>query len=402
MKDLEGRFDRRWDLVVVGILTNMSLGTVYSWSVFREPLVYTFGFTTAQTATPYSVFLALFAFSMPLGGWLLGHIGTRATLAVGAFFVATGWFAAGFVSSISALALTYGVVAGFGVGLSYGVPLAVVASWFPRRRGLAIGLTLGGFGLSPFVTAPVAELLIEHVGVAMTFRILGVAFLGILATATLWMHRAPHDAVRAGLHSDGIEIGPREMLRSPIFYGLWITFALGTFAGLTAIGMSAAYGIEVVGIRRGAAAAAVAGFGVFNGIGRPIFGWLTDHLGARRTAILAFVIIIVGSVSAMLAASLGVVAYLVGFSLLWLLLGGWLAIAPTATTTFFGPLHYAANYGIMYTAYGVGALTGGVASAYLTNLTGTLVTTFWAMIATAVAGVLVAAALLPRPQAVEI
>lgn len=414
------RRDRRWDLVVIGILINMSLGTVYSWSVFREPLVAAFGFSTAETARPYSVFLALFAFSMPLGGRLQTRIGTRTTMAIGALLVAAGWISAGTVSTIGALAITYGVVGGIGVGLAYGVPLAVVGSWFPRRRGLALGLTLAGFGLSPFVTAPVAEYLIERGGVSRSFTVLGVAFLLVLSAATVFMKRAPSIATAAasggGSSSGGgapsgantgdtttgagatdgtIDIGPRGMVRTSAFWGLWITFALGTFAGLTAIGMSAAYGIEVVGIGAAAAAAAVAGFGVFNGLGRPVFGWLTDHIGPRPTAIIAFLVISMGSLLALLATTAGVAAYLAGFAVLWLLLGGWLAIAPTATMAFFGPLHYPENYGIVYTAYGVGALAGGAVSGYLTSLTGTLATTYWAVLGSAAVGVGVALALLP-------
>lgn len=392
------RLDRRWDLIVIGILTNMSLGTVYSWSVFREPLIATFGFGAAETATPYSVFLALFAFSMPLGGRLQTRIGTRPTMMVGTVLVAVGWISAGRVSTIGALVATYGVIGGLGVGLSYGVPLAVVGSWFPGRRGLALGLTLGGFGLSPFVTAPVAEYLIEHVGVSRAFIVLGAAFLLILSVSTLFMKRAPTPRVAISDAETDEDIGPRQMIRCRAFWGLWITFALGTFAGLTAIGMSAAYGIEVAGIGAGAAATAVAGFGVFNGVGRPIFGWLTDHIGARRTAILAFIAIMIGSLLALMVPVMGVAAYLVGFAVLWFLLGGWLAIAPTATTAFFGPVHYPANYGIVYTAYGVGALAGGAVSGYLTNLTATLATTYWALIAGAFAGVLVAWLLLPASR----
>ncbi len=374
----------------------MSLGTVYSWSVFREPLMSTYGFSAAQTATPYSVFLALFAFSMPIGGKLLTVIGTRWTLFIGAILVSAGWVGAGRVFTLRALVLSYGVVGGLGVGLSYGVPLAVVGSWFPGRRGLALGLTLAGFGLSPFVTAPIAEILVETVGVARSFQTLGAAFLVVLAAATLFMKRAPATGTARQLveHRSG-DMSPREMIKSRAFWGLWVTFALGTFSGLTAIGMSAAFGIEVVGISAGAAAAAVAGFGVFNGVGRPLFGWLTDHLGARRAALIAFALIAVGSMLALLAPIGGVPLYLAGFAVLWLLLGGWLAIAPTATAACFGPEHYPANYGIMYTAYGVGALSGGVVSGLLTEMTGTLVTTYWAIGASAVAGVVIAFVLLP-------
>lgn len=395
MRRPDERLDKRWDLVALGVVANLCLGTVYSWSVFREPLVAEYGFSVAATGSPYSVFLAVFAFSMPLGGWLQRRIGTQLTMVTGAVLVATGWISAAGASTIAALTLTYGLIGGAGVGLAYGVPLAVVGSWFPRRRGLALGITLVGFGLSPFVTAPIAEILLIKTGVAPTFRLLGIAFAVILLAAAGLFKRAPSSAT-AGHTDVADEFTPKQLFGSRTFYGLWLTFGIGTFAGLTAIGMSAAYGTEVAGVSAAAAAAAVAGFGVFNGAGRPLFGWITDHLGARRAGLLAFAAIIAGSILAMLSQSGIAVLYIAGFALLWLTLGGWLAIAPAATAAFFGSHHYAANYGVVYTAYGVGALSGGAASAAITAATGSLVGTFYAVVGVTVVGVVIALTLLPK------
>ncbi len=213
------------------------------------------------------------------------------------------------------------------------------------------------------------------------------------------MRRAHGTVERGGYADTPGDVPPGRMVKRREFFGLWIAFALATFGGLTTIGLSAAYGIEIVGIRPGAAATAVAGFGICNGLGRPLFGWITDHLGARRTSVLAFAVIILGSVIILVGGTGRVASYLAGFALLWLLLGGWLAIAPAATVDFFGTHHYASNYGIMYTAYGVGALAGGSVSGLLTSLTGTLLTTFWATIAAAVVGIVVTVTLLPSPSA---
>lgn len=391
--------DKRWDLIGLGVIVNMCLGTVYSWSVFRGPLEAAFGFLPSQTGAPYSVFLALFAFSMPLGGYLQSKIGPRVTMAAGSLLVGAGWFLAGIVSSIPALSLTYGILGGMGVGLAYGVPLAVVGSWFPTRRGLALGITLTGFGLSPFVTAPVAEALITSQGVSAAFRILGIAFLAVIAGLTVFFKPLPGGVSGATGGDGGPDLGPSAMLRTRSFYGLWICFAFGTFAGLTAIGMTATYGVDVAGLTPRAAATAVAAFGVFNGIGRPLFGWLTDALGSRNTATAAFGAIIIGSLLVLQSDSLGVVAFLAGFALLWMLLGGWLAIAPAATTRVFGPRRYAENYGIVYTGYGVGALGGGAVSAALIRLTGGPSATFLAIAAVAAGGIVIARIMLPGKAA---
>lgn len=400
------KLNKRWGLVVLGLVTNLCLGTVYSWSVFREPLQEAIGLTTAQSGLPYSVFLALFAFSMPVGGLLIGRIGSRPTLILGGVLVGLGWFSVGSASSITFLVLGYGVVGGLGVGLAYGVPLAVVASWFPDKRGLAMGITLTGFGLSPLITAPLAEAIVLSLGVAWAFWILGVAFFAITAALSFWFVPATAQPSRAAGRRPEAEAEaatgdvprgktPSEMLRSPGFYGLWLCFAVGTLAGLTAIGMSAPFAREVVGFSPTVAALTVSGFGLFNGAGRPLFGAATDRFGPRNTVLLSYLLIAVGAAFALFTPAVGPAAYLAGFAVLWMLLGGWLAIAPAATTKLFGAGHYAQNYGIMYTAYGVGALAGGTGSGALYRLFGSFMPTFYLIIGACVLGAVVALVLLP-------
>ena len=376
------RLNKRWDLVVIGMVMNACLGTVYSWSVFREPLEAALDITAAQSGLPYSVFLGAFAFSMPLAGALIAQIGPRVTLLAGGVLVGAGWMSAGFVDGFIPLVITYGIVGGAGVGFVYGVPLSVVGSWFPDKRGLAMGLTLVGFGASPFVTAPLAEILINRFGVQNAMIVLGVGFIVIIAGLTVFFRRGP-EAVSAPdpeeVEAEAVpgvtlpprdlsprelaprELGPREMLASRSFYGLWICYAIGTLAGLTAIGMTAPFGRQVAGLSASGAAVAVSAFGILNGVGRPIFGAVHDALGSRATVLLSYGLIAIGAGVSLLAGPGAPLPFFIGFGVLWLMLGGWLAIAPAATTRLFGPYHYARNYGIMYTAYGVGALVGGSA-----------------------------------------
>lgn len=361
------RLNRRWDLVGLGVLVNACLGTVYSWSVFREPLEQAIGITAAESGLPYSVFLGAFAFSMPAGGALIARLGPRLTMLAGGVLVGAGWMSAAVTGGLLPLVLTYGIVGGAGVGFAYGVPLAVVGSWFPDRRGLAMGLTLAGFGVSPFVTAPLADALIARAGVQSAMALLGIGFIAIIAPLSVFFRRRPEPAasqpgaVDTAAPPDRPDMGPRAMLATRSFYGLWICYAIGTLAGLTAIGMTAPFGREVAGLTAGAAAAAVSGFGVLNGAGRPLFGAIHDALGSRGSVMLSFVLIAAGAAVSLLAGPGVSIPFFIGFGILWLMLGGWLAIGPAATTRLFGARHYARNYGIMYTAYGVGALAGGSA-----------------------------------------
>jgi MFS family permease len=148
------------------------------------------------------------------------------------------------------------------------------------------------------------------------------------------------------------------MLRRKEFYALWMTMLLGSLVGLGAIAITAPWAREVVGLSSGAAALAVSLLAVFNGVGRPVFGYLTDRLGLRTTALLSFGLIGIAAAALLLAPDDSVVIFALGFAVFWLLLGGWLAIAPAATARLFGPAHYAQNYGVVFQAYGLGAVVG--------------------------------------------
>jgi MFS transporter, OFA family, oxalate/formate antiporter len=392
------RLNRRWDLVVFGIIVNACLGTVYSWSVFREPIEGALGLSPAQSGIPYSVFLAAFAFSMPLGGVMMGRLGPRFTLFIGGVLVGFGWIGAGLAEHLLLVPVTFGLLGGVGVGLSYGVPLAVVGSWFPARRGLAMGLTLTGFGVSPFVTAPLASFLISELGVRAAMIVLGVAFVPVISLFSLFLVMHAGDSPGDLGAAPGSHLTLRRMLGTGRFYAFWVCYVIGTLSGLTAIGMTASFGREVVALSAPTAAGAVAAFGILNGVGRPLFGSLHDRLGTRLTVVLSFLLIASGASLALLSRTGVALPFYLGFGILWLMLGGWLSIAPAATTRLFGSTHYARNYGVMYTAYGVGAIAGGSASSVLYGRFGSHRPLFLLIILLAAVGIAIAAFQLPAAR----
>jgi OFA family oxalate/formate antiporter-like MFS transporter len=257
-----------------------------------------------------------------------------------------------------------------------------------------MGLTLTGFGVSPFVTAPLAEILIVRVGVQSAMAVLGIGFIVIISAFTAVFRNGPEHASGANVRQAEVEalpeMAPARMLRTASFYGLWICYVIGTLAGLTAIGMTAPFAQAVAGLSAPAAAASVAVFGIMNGVGRPLFGALHDALGTRGSVMLSFVLIAAAAVISLFAGSGVSVPFFIGFALFWLMLGGWLAIAPAATTRLFGARSYARNYGIMYTAYGVGALVGGSASGALYSRFDSYSPMFLLIIALSVVGGVVA------------
>lgn len=386
----------RWMFVVLGFIINICLGSVYAYSVFRGPVAKLLKLNATEAGLPFMIFLALFAIMVFVGGQILARTGPKMLGMIGGVIVGAGWMLASFSSSGIMLAITYGLIGGAGVGLAYGVPLAVAGQWFPDKRGLALGLTLAGFGGSPFVSANVAAALIKAVGPMQTFFYMGAAFLVILLLCF-----APFRFPRGGWTPAGwkppattagsavnLKIG--EMVKTTTFYGLFLTYIIGCLAGLMAIGISASVAQEIVKIDPVTAATLVGVFAIFNGVGRPVFGVMTDKLSPRTAAIVSFVIILVCSLGMLTAGPGSVMLYTICFIGFWLCLGGWLAIAPTATAIFFGALNYAKNYGLVYLAYGIGAILGGIIAGQAKDTFGSFTVAFYPTAGLAVLGIVIA------------
>ena len=352
----------RWLYVILGLVIMMALGTVYSWSVFRLPVEVLYDVGTAQSGLPYMTALLFYSLFMFLTGRFFKDWSPRKTILTGTLLVSVGWILSAFAPNIQTLTIAYGVISGAGVGIAYGAPLTVVTRWFPEKKGIVIGLVLLGFGLSPLLTAPIARALVEQYGVTQTFLILGVVF-GVLLPVLAMPFKYPEaDCVGEekvlGAESKENDMDSAEMVRSANFKGLYFNFIIGTMIGLMMIGLTSNIGIELIGMAQKDVVLFISVFAVFNGIGRPVFGWLTDRLSARTAMLLSYAQIITAAGLMLWAKNGSVGLFAAAFSIFWFNVGGWLAIAPTATNNLYGPKHYSQNYGIVFTAYGIGAVLG--------------------------------------------
>ena len=402
----------RWGLIALGLLINLCLGSIYSWSVFVAPLAAHFTaalgreVAAGEVLLPFSVFLAFFAIAMPLAGKYIERYGPRKVTVAGGLLTGLGWLLASTATSVEALYVVYGVIGGLGVGIAYGAPVAVAARWFPDRRGLAVGLTLLGFGVSAFVTANAAGALIAAYGVMTTFAIFGVVLAAVLVVAALPLRFPPAGWQPAGWSAPApgtgtapaCECDRRAMLRAGTFYGLFACYFVGCLAGLTAISIAKPVGTEVAGVDAGLATLLVGFFAIFNGAGRPAFGGLADRISPQKTAMLTFGLIAAASVLIWLAP--GVPAYVVSFAVLWGCLGGWLAIAPAATASYFGTCDYPRCYGVVFLAYGAGAIAGPQLAGFVRTATGTYLGVFPLVAVLAAVGFAVAWLLMRPPASV--
>lgn len=385
----------RWLMIPLGIIVMLCLGTVYSWSIFRKPLEKALSISATESLLPFTVMLVVYAILMPVAGFYIDKIGVRKTIAVGGILTGLGYLFSSFAPNITVLVITYGIIGGAGVGIAYGVPLAVSAKWFPDKKGLALGLTVIGFGLSPLVTAPIANNLIQIFQVPTTFAILGTSFILLILPISTLIQIPPSGWVPAGWKpKEAINVysknGEITLLKTPSFYALWICYTIGTFCGLAAIGISSTVAQEIIKLDAGTAAATVSLFAICNGVARPTFGWVTDRLKPKLAAIANYVLILIASILMSNAGEGNIATYLFAFCLFWLSLGGWLAIAPTATITLFKPEDYTKNYGIVFTAYGVGALLGTIVAGRIRDLFGSYTFAFYVTGMLAIIGILIA------------
>ncbi len=400
----------RWVLVAVGLIINLCLGTVYSWSVFVEPLTDYFSTILGQTVTandvllPYSVILAVFAVTMALTGRYVESHGPRKITIIGCILTGLGWVSASTVSSIPMLSVLYGVIGGIGIGIAYGATVAVAARWFPDRRGLAVGLTVFGVGFSAFVTANLAGYFITAFGVMSTFRIFGIGIIIITVPLALPLTFPPAGWKPAGWNppvtGEGghvtYECNRGEMVKTPAFIGLWICYFIGCISGLMAVSISKPVGTELLQIGTSLATALVGFFAIFNGGGRLAFGVLTDRLKPGNTAMLTFVLIALASL-AMWQVPL-VEVYIITFAVLWGCLGGWLAIAPTATASYFGTCDYPRCYGVVFLAFGAGAIAGPQLAGFIKTITGNYSGVFPWVFVLAIIGFFIAWVLMKPPK----
>src|SRR5262245_25934462 len=216
---------RRWLPIVGGISLNLALGSLYAWSVFVLPLEQEFGWNRAQTSWVYTIAIVCFAATFIAAGKLQDAKGPRVCAFLGALLVGGGFALSSLTRSVGFLYLAFGAIVGIGNGFGYSAPTPVASKWFPDKRGLAVGLMVGGYGAGSAIIGPVATSLIARYGWRATFQMLGAAFfvMGLIGTALL--QNPPADfkppaapgssaSVRKPASSD---VTTRVMLRTPTF-----------------------------------------------------------------------------------------------------------------------------------------------------------------------------------------
>ena len=370
-------------LVVVGaVLIQLALGNLYAWSVFTTKLVES-AWTKTQTQIVFSVGVAVFAIVMVIAGRLMPKLGPRKLTIASGLTLGAGYIIAGLLGAenyVSTL-IFVGILGGAGIGMGYVVPIAVGMRWYPDKKGLITGLAVAGFGFGATLWMALAGKLgsigggelIKNIGLSNTFIVLGIIFLVIILIGSIWMVFPASDWKPAGWKPEvsntavksagSVDFTSGQMLKTNQFYLIVLTYAFGAGAGLMSIGLMKLWPMEAMeahGISKEVASAAATMamaifFALFNGLGRILWGMISDKIGRKTSIALmmatqgAFVILF--QWMAGVQVTLYIFAVLIGFNY-----GGLFSLFPTITADIFGNKNFGQNYGWVFLAYAIGGI----------------------------------------------
>jgi len=378
--------NRGWLVTFSGTGLNLALGVLYSWSVFGKQLTDAldkggFGWTKTQAALPYTIAIAFFAGMMVPAGRLQDKFGPRIVATIGAILTGLGLIVAGFASpgNMAPIIIGFGMLAGTGIGLGYASATPAAVKWFPpAKKGLITGIVVSGFGLASVYIAPLSRYLLGRYGVNSSFMILGVAF--AIATVMICQFIRNPETAAVSVASQGqtrqvkVDYTWREMMKTRTFYLLWIEYVCGAMAGLMIIGHLA----RIVAVQSNNVIQTgflfVALLAIFNAGGRLVAGVMSDYIGRMKTILLVFIsqaiiMFLFGRFSTITAFVVG--SAVVGFSY-----GACLSVFPATTADHWGTKNLGLNYGIMFTAWGVGGVFGPILAGKVADATGSYTTAY--------------------------
>lgn len=354
----------RWWRVLGGLSMNLALGTLYAWSVFVAPLENRFGWTRAETSTVFTIAVIVFALSFVAAGRIQDKIGPLACSLTGGVLVSLGFFLCAYTTSLTHLYLCFGVIGGLGNGFGYATPIPVMAKWFPDKRGLAVGLAVGGYGAGSAIFGPLAQLkLIPDYGLPATFQILGAVFFVMTVAGALLLRNPPPGyrprgwSPAAARQEATHDFTPAAMLRTRSFYLMWAGYALGCSAGLMVISQLVPFA-RSVGLGGAALSTMTLVVGAAgNATGRIFSGWMSDRLG-RINVLRVMIGISVDAMPALYAAGGNVALLYAAVFVVYWCYGTQLSVNGAAAADFWGTKNAGINYGILFTAWGVAGIIG--------------------------------------------
>ena len=397
----------RWLPLLGGVLMNLALGVIYAWSVFVAPFGDEFGWNRTQVSVVFTIAILSVGSWFVVAGFLQDRFGPQKVAAFGGVLYALGFFLASQTDSLIWLYVTFGALAGAGNGFGYAIPIPVCSKWFPDRRGLAVGLVVGGYGAGSGIYGPLArEVLIPAYGWQGTMQISAAVFL-VMTLAAAWLLKNPPEGYRppaaapppaadaarkAPAPAAARDFSTAEMVRTPTFYLLWVAYCLGAAAGLMVIS-------QLVPVGEAAGLGAAAGLGLTIGAvgntgGRVLSGWMSDTFGRLNT--LRLMVLLSAAALPVFHVFAGQVAlfYLL-LAVIYYCYGTLLSVFASTCADFYGTRHMGVNYGLLFSAWGVAGIVGPVVAGRVFDASGSYAVAFY--VAAALSVVALGALMLAKP-----
>ncbi|MFY9694778.1 MAG: oxalate/formate MFS antiporter [Xanthobacteraceae bacterium] len=361
----------RWIQLITCILCMVLIANLqYGWTLFVNPINKSHGWSLASIQFAFAIFIALETWLTPIEGWIADVIGPKMVIAFGGIMVGIGWVINSYAQSLEMLYLG-AVIGGTGGGAVYATSVGQAVKWFPDRRGLAVGLTAAGYGAGAVLTVIPIRYIIGTYGYEAAFLWFGI-FQGVVVFILAWFIRAPGPGELAAAPPAKVPMTtrnstPKEVVSSPVFWLLYIMFVLVSASGLMAVAQIAPIAKDFnVGnvILFGTASTLTVALivdGICNGGARPLFGWVSDHIGRENTMAIAFGL---GGIAYWLLGTLGHSpwAFVLFAALIFLTWGEIFSLFPSTCTDTFGTKFATVNLSLLYTAKGASAFLVPVAN----------------------------------------
>jgi len=379
----------RWVQLALAILCMTMIANLqYGWTLFVNPMHDAMGWTKAQIQVAFSVFVLTETWLVPVEGWLMDKLGPRPVVLAGGVLAGLAWVLNSIATSLDMLYVT-AVIAGVGAGCVYGTCVANALKWFPDKRGLAAGLTAAGFGAGAAVTVIPISRMIQSSGYQSAFLTFGLIQGAVVLVASLFLVRAPATPQFAAVASRANptskrDYSPGEMIRTPVFWLLYLAFVLVAAGGLMAAAQVAPiandFGIAkvpmmVLGSTLPLLTITIMIDNLVNGFTRPLTGWLSDHIGRENTMLLVFCLSGVAQLGLMYFGR-DPIGFMIFAPMIFLCYGEIFSIFPAVIGDTYGSRFAGANNGFMYTAKGTASLLVPLASV-LKASTGSWTAVLW-------------------------
>lgn len=378
----------RWLMALSAIAIHLSIGSVYAYSVYQNPLNESLGWNISDVTLAFTIAIFFLGMSAASLGFLVEKYGPRISAAIAAVLFGAGTMGAGLAVQLESLPLfigSYGVLGGIGLGIGYISPVSTLVMWFPDRRGMATGMAVMGFGAGALITSPLAEWLMNAVSIPGAFYILGASYFVLMLAGASYMKKPPKDWMPKGYKKEDLQtnqkggdlaqLSAKEALRTMRFYLLWLVMFINISSGIMLLAVASNMTQTITGTSAALAATIVGVMGFFNGGGRIVWASLSDYLGRTNTFTIFFLIQIVAFF--LLPLTTNVVLLAILLFIIITCYGGGFACLPAYIGDLFGTKQLGAIHGFLLTAWALAGVAGPTAVSSIVSATGSYALSFY-------------------------